>query len=435
MTSATADRPMPPPAPPAVRRPIWRRLHYPPLLVTLLFVGAGALWIVATDALLYALVRDPQLIARFETAKGWLFVAAAAFVVFATTSYAFVQLLRSQATLRAILDSIADGVLLVGGKDRAVMDANPAALRLLGAPKEDVVGLDRDTFSRNFQIVGRDGRIIAGDRHASQRALDGELVPSYRGTLHPRGGRPVEIEVTAAPVRARRGGAIDLSVAIIRDVSQEVDVEDARDELYAAAAHALKTPLATIKMRAQTMRETAITDASRAAAAAVDRQVVRIQRTLDNIFILARIRHGNIRYHMGHLDLAAVVERAVATQRAGDRIALQIEARPEAFGDGERLATAIANLLHAALCRAPADAGPVSVRLVEGERGGRVVVRAPCVVDREGDSYDDEIKIGLHVAQEVIASHDGHYAIAPPGSSSEWIAWFELPSPLGGQSR
>ncbi len=433
MTTATDDRAMRP-LPRAV--PLWRRrLHHPPILVTLVFVLAGAVWIVLTDALLYAFVRDPQLVARFETAKGWLFVAAAALVIFATTSYAFVQLLRSQATLRAILDSIADGVLLVGGRERAVVDANPAALQILGVSKAEVVGLDGERFSRRFHIVDRDGRIVAGDRYAAQRALAGEVVASYRATIHPPAGPPVEIDVTAAPVRARRHGPIDLAVAVMHDVSREVDIEDARNELYAAAAHALKTPLATIKVRAQTMQAIASTDAMRAAADSVDRQVVRIQRTLDNIFILARIRRGDIRYHMGQIDLASVLERAVAAERAGDRIASVVETRPEAFGDGERLAIAIGNMLHAALWRTPADVGSVSVRLVDGERGGRIVVRAPSIIDREGDSYDDEIKIGLQVAQEVIASHDGRCAIGRFEPSSEWVAWFELPAPTRSDSR
>jgi hypothetical protein len=60
------------------------------LIVVLVFVVAGSAWILLTDLLLYSVIQDRTVVARFETAKGWAFVAL---------------------TIGAVLESIGDGVL------------------------------------------------------------------------------------------------------------------------------------------------------------------------------------------------------------------------------------------------------------------------------------------------------------------------------------
>jgi light-regulated signal transduction histidine kinase (bacteriophytochrome) len=53
-----------------------------PRTIALIYLAFGAVWIFFTDRLLVWLHLDPQLILRLQTAKGWLFVAASAVVLF-----------------------------------------------------------------------------------------------------------------------------------------------------------------------------------------------------------------------------------------------------------------------------------------------------------------------------------------------------------------
>jgi light-regulated signal transduction histidine kinase (bacteriophytochrome) len=53
-----------------------------PRTIALIYLAFGAVWIFFTDRLLVWLHLDPQLILRLQTAKGWLFVAASAIVLF-----------------------------------------------------------------------------------------------------------------------------------------------------------------------------------------------------------------------------------------------------------------------------------------------------------------------------------------------------------------
>ena len=51
-----------------------RSEHHVAWVVTAAFAAAGACWILVSDLILYAITRDRILVARLETAKGWLFV-------------------------------------------------------------------------------------------------------------------------------------------------------------------------------------------------------------------------------------------------------------------------------------------------------------------------------------------------------------------------
>src|SRR5262245_45784656 len=100
-----------------------RRLS-PEGVLTGAFLLVGISWVLVTDELLYGLVRNPLLRARLETGKGWLFVAVSALVLFVLARRLFAKLRASSLLLEATLESVADGILLVG-PDGKVMDANP----------------------------------------------------------------------------------------------------------------------------------------------------------------------------------------------------------------------------------------------------------------------------------------------------------------------
>ncbi|WP_298434269.1 ATP-binding protein [Geobacter sp.] len=50
--------------------------------IVAVYAAAGALWILSSDRLLALAVQDPELLTRFQTYKGWLFVAVTALLLF-----------------------------------------------------------------------------------------------------------------------------------------------------------------------------------------------------------------------------------------------------------------------------------------------------------------------------------------------------------------
>src|SRR4029077_1597450 len=119
-----------------------------------------------TDVVLYAISRDRNLIARVETAKGWMFISLASLLLYAVVFRGAARLDRVRRLTAAVIRSIGDGVMLLG-HDRKVAYANPAALKMLGCPTEELVGMDGDAFSRRFRISYPNGAIVRPEQYVS----------------------------------------------------------------------------------------------------------------------------------------------------------------------------------------------------------------------------------------------------------------------------
>ena len=152
------------------------------------------------------------------------------------------RLRQSEATSRAVFKSISDGILLLG-RDGRVVDANPAAVRMLGVrDRKALVGMDAETFSRRFHVSGTNGRLIAPDRYVSQRALLGETPSPYKVVIFPESGAPKTISSSAAPVRFHPDGPVLLSVSVMRDITESEALERLR---LTVGAHDLDLARAT----------------------------------------------------------------------------------------------------------------------------------------------------------------------------------------------
>ncbi len=56
--------------------------HLSPVRITAIYVTFGVMWILFSDAALNVLVQDPGLAAKFQTLKGWLFIAVTGAIVY-----------------------------------------------------------------------------------------------------------------------------------------------------------------------------------------------------------------------------------------------------------------------------------------------------------------------------------------------------------------
>src|SRR5262249_18468744 len=139
-----------------------------------------------------------------------------------------------------------------------------------------------------------------------------------------------------------------------------------RDQLYAAAAHSLNTPVAVIRTNAQLLAARPEPAVARSAQA-IDRQTRRLGDLIQNLLVLARVRSGRLMLRPHEVDLANVVERATGQlerEQSGHRIVSSIEAHPRGFVDAERMGLLVRNLLEEANSRAR-PGSDVALRLTE----------------------------------------------------------------------
>lgn len=376
--------------------------------VAVALAAGGLVWVFVTDVLLYALVTDPGVIARIETAKAWLFVGFAATLAFLTTQRLARRMLRARAALTAVVDSIADGVFLLG-PDRRIEYANAAAKRMLRS--ERLVGMTADEFSRRFHMSYSDGSILPPAEYLSQRIFDGEGGPLKRKlVLYPPGAPELVVSATAAAVRDDSGVDPHIVVSVWHDMTATEHSDRVRNEFFAAAAHALKTPIAIIKTSVQSSRPG---DAAGFgdSLAAIERQCSRIDRLVQNLLVLARTRTDTLELHHENIELKPAIEqslREMAAEIAQTFVVGAIEANCRVRADGDRFVLLLRNLLDVA-SRSTTAQSAIGLTLVRRGEDAEITLdfdarpreERPTAIS--GDY--DEMGIARLVANAIVAAH------------------------------
>ncbi len=271
------------PAPTAVRSRWWRSFPITPLRVVAAYAVVGLLWIGFSDQALRMLIPDPALRDELQTLKGAFFVLATAALIFELVRRGQRALVRFGAEIRAAVESMVDGVLVADAS--GLVEANRAAVELLGAGGKDQLLGSLEQFVERFQLRRTDGVPIPVSELATARALRGERTTA-EAVLRRGDGKDVVVSLASAPIVYL--GSPGLAITVLRDVSSAHRLEAMRDEFLATAAHELKTPLAVVKAYAQLVQRR--TPAESPALAVVQRQVDRMTRLVQHLLDASRLR-------------------------------------------------------------------------------------------------------------------------------------------------
>lgn len=383
-------------------------------IVVLVFVIAGCAWVLLSDVLLYAIVRDRAVIARLETAKGWIFVALAGLLVYVVTRRMTAQLAKTTRTISAVLESIGDGVLILGS-DHAIEYANPASRQMLKADAlDDLHGVGAQEFSRRYHVSYPDGRLVPPDQFVSQRAFDEAGSIRYTAVLNPPGGSELVVSCTAAGVRTEIERPADIVVSVMHDITALEHLNHLRDELFSSVAHAIKTPVTVIKSASQ-VASNATTEHICRSTAIIERQCARIDRLVDNLLVLSRIRSGTLQLHPTEIDLTPLVRKVskeIERFSRGHAISVAVTAHPAVRADPERLTIVLRNTIQAA-CRAARAGAPIAVSLhgTMGDCAEIAISYQPHpsnIDDRDFDEPSvDDMAVSRYVTKTIIEAHLG----------------------------
>jgi len=403
--------------------------------VVVVAVLAGIFWVLGTDLLIYSLTHTPRIVALLETAEGFTFVMVTAAILYWVTLRGTRRVLRALATTHAVVDSIGDGVLILG-LDRRILYANPAAVRMLHARHAgELVGMGAAEFSRRFRVSYPSGCLVPPDEYVSQRVFDEGGPLRYKAVLHPSRDGDLVILSTAAAVREEVGAPAELVVSVMHDVTELDRLDQLRTEFVEAAAHELKTPVAVIKGRAQLLSE-AVGARLGPSIAAIERQCGRMERLVQNLLVLTRIRSDTLQLYPTEVELAPLVERVARQMAAASMehdVRTEMAAAPRAHADPERLAIAVRNEIEDALRLAPPGT-PVIVRLSQSGRDARIGVghRAPgepeAVFEEtiHQDRAEGDLGVNRHVSAAIVAGHGG--TLREERMGEEMTTWIRLPA-------
>ena len=248
---------------------------------------------------------------------------------------------------KAILESIADAVIVFDLKDRAII-ANPSSLQLLEIPSESLLGASIEQLSQSRALAPESRATLAGILSTPGAQMASHHIEWGHRTF----------SVTAAPVNDTQGELIG-TVAVFRDYTHEAEVERMKNTFLAIVSHELRTPLNAILGYAEMIKEAIYGPVNEKQARASDRIMTNSHRLLDIVSDLldqAQMEAGKLALHIRPFRPADLVENVhgVMDKIAIDKgLGLTSELDPElpVFLDGDiaRLQQILVNLINNAI--------------------------------------------------------------------------------------
>ncbi len=340
---------------------------------------------------------------------------------------------------QAILESIADGVVVADASGRVTM-VNAAAKRIFGQPEK--------------QLRGRPVRQLFGFSSDAEGAIppqDGitDQSSAVKSILE-LAGKTVQ---TSLALVKRRDGDVLGYVGVVRDITREMSAQRAKSEFITNVSHELRTPMTSIKGYVELFIEGVAGEVSATQQkflGIIHRNTQRMVKLLNNLIAVSEFG-TDVDLNVQSVNLQALLEDAVA------------QARPTAaergltvglvMGDGDLSPVAadparvyqILEYLLSNACHFTQEGGHVEVRAREHVHDGRreVVVAVadtgvgipPEEQDRifapfyqvEGDTTQvDGIGVGLTIARALVQAHGGRLWVeSRPGEGSTF--YFALP--------
>lgn len=362
------------------------------------------------------------------------------------------ELENSLAHTRAIIDNLADGLLVLDA-DGLVTLHNPALLAMFDRAPEGLVG---QAATASFPATLTDLAVTAG---REGQATGTEVRLAGGGT-----GKAVATSVRLA------GEDRQVAIILVRDITAEKEVDRMKTEFISTVSHELRTPLTSVLGFAKIIRRKfaeavapALAEAEpkawRAAQQIRDNLDIivaegqRLTELVDDVLDIAKMESGRYEWDMAAMSLAEAAGHAVkaalplATRKGLGLTCSMPPDLPRVLGDRDRLVQVFVNLIGNAVKFTASGSVAVSAELFGPEI--RATVRdtgcgiAPGDLERvfekfkqAGDTLTEKPKgtgLGLPICRQIVERHGGRiWAESAPGQGSAFR--FTLPVLAGSEA-
>jgi len=335
-----------------------------------------------------------------------------------------------RAQLAAVLESMADGVLIVDEESRVEL-INPAAAQLLGTSATGALG-------RSFAQVTRHHEVIDFWRNCQEPG--GERI----GLLE-IGPEALFWRVIVTPLEEHEKGAC---LVILQDLTEMHRLQTMRQDFIGNVSHELRTPLASLRALVETLRDAAQQDpaAAKRFLDLMDTEVDALTQIVQESLELSRIESGRAPLRLSPTPVSEVILPVVErlrpqAERAGVTLHCTLpDGLADVLADEERVRQAVSNLLHNAIKFTPPggeiqiSAEQVADELVISVRDTGVGISSedlPRVFERfykaDRARSSSGTGLGLAIAKHIVQGHGGRiWAQSTEGRGSTFS--FSLPT-------
>lgn len=346
------------------------------------------------------------------------------------------QLLEEQtantANLRAIIDNLADG-LLVSDTDGQIINYNPAITRMFGLGDVDIKGIYTQEFIPELT------ELLNQTKHNPTAIFTKEIQPSDK--------QFIKASVTAIVEANCIGNYCKClgSVILVRDITQEKEVDRMKTDFISTVSHELRTPLTSVLGFASIIQEKLeedvfplLPDENRKTKKTIRRvkdniniiisEAERLTTLINDVLDIAKMEAGKLDWKQDNINIEKVIERSLAATSAlfvnkDLELIKNIEPElPQVLGDEDRLIQVLINLISNAVkftdegsitCSAKVNNSNVIVSVTD-TGSGISQEDQPKVFDKfkqVGEIFTDKPQgtgLGLPICKQIIEHHGGN---------------------------
>lgn len=357
----------------------------------------------------------------------------------------YTRLRFEERRMTAMLDSVADGILIIA-PDHIIEHCNPAFARMLGKPASRIIDFNHEEIVR--LVKQKEGMTL------EQAEMGGwPLTPNaslyVEGDLERENALPLPVGITYAPLLSGEGVLLNI-IASVRDITRFREADELKSTFVSVVSHELKTPVALIKGYVSTLRrEDASWDREivQDSLEVIEEEADRLTELIENLLDATRLQAGVLSMNLTEVSLVDLARRSAQKFQTQTEVHQFVVNFPENFpiilGDDGRLFQVFSNLLSNAIKYSPKGGEiriegqilPEQVVVCVSDQGpGIAVGDIPHIFDRfyrdtEASKTTKGAGLGLYLARAVIHAHRGRIWVDPKPGVGARIC-FSLPREL-----
>lgn len=350
---------------------------------------------------------------------------------------------------QAILEAVADGVLVTGANNR-ISFLNRSAEQILSLESGKVIGQTLDVFGGLFgKSAGSWMQTISAWSESPSSYREGE---TFAEQLTLENGLIVLVHLAPVILQNDFLG----TVSIFRDITHEVEVDRLKSEFVATVSHELRTPMTSIRGYVDVLlmgAAGALNENQTHFLKIVKGNTERLNILVNDLLDISRLESGRVTLSPQALDMREVAEDVIGdvlrrSQEENKSVALSLDAPkklPLVYGDAERVRQILGNLVDNAYNYTPEN-GTITVQIqpLNGGHEVQVDVKDNGVGIALGDQarvferfYRGEhplvlatpgTGLGLSIVKELVQMHKGRIWLQSAGVPGEGSTFsFTLP--------